>query len=379
LERRLGGEAAVGEGDADSVSAQAVAGRIACRYRADMIAQVAAEVVRLVAQGVPAGEIAVVAPYADGVLRHLLGRELSRAQIPFSASRRFSALREEPVARLGLTVAALAHPGWQSPPHPWDVSNALAYIAGLDAVRAALATRHLYDARTGQLLDGGDLAGREVDRIGAGPLARIATVRSWIEACGSPDTQQPLDHFLRRLFGEVVSRPETTSDEASAYARLVTSAAWFREAAPAMGLAGSEVGRRFVQMVWDGVVAAAPVESAGAAPGAVLLVAPVYTYLLQPRRARFQFWLDVGSMRWWEPPHQPLTNPHVLSRSWPPGERWTDAVDYETRNRTLRRLIHGLCRRCTEAVYLCSSEIEESGEPQDSPLLRAFDRIRAGR
>lgn len=403
LERRIGGAAGPPKDGAGPAATAAVAGRIACHHRADMIAQVAAEVVRLVGDGVPAGEIAVVAPHADGVLRHLLGRELSGAQIPFSASRRFAALREEPVARLGLTLASLAHPDWQAPPHPWDVTHALAYVTGLDAVRAALACRHLYDGQTGRLLEAGRLADRETDRIGAGALARIAAVIAWIETCRASVARPPLDHFLRRLFGEVVSRPKTTPDEASAYARLVTAAARFHEAAPAMGLSGPQTGRQFAQMVWDGVVAAAPVESArheepvlpegraasgdphgaaetatGAAEaGAVLLVAPVYTYLLQPRRARYQFWLDVGSMRWWEPPHQPLTNPHVLSRSWPPGDRWTDAVDYETRNRTLRRLVHGLCRRCTEAVYLCSSEVEESGEPQDSPLLRAFDRIGA--
>ena len=406
LDRYLGGTDRVCEGDAGSgtvsavsadtalSAATAVAGRITCRYRADMIGRVAAEVVRLVGEGIPAGQIAVVAPHADGVLRHLLGRYLDRAGIPFSASRRFTALREERAARLGLTLAALAHPHWQVRPHPWDVAEVLAFIGDLDPVRAALAARHVYDPKAGRLVDAAAVTDKQTQRIGRGALARIDAVRVWIEASPSSEGSPPLDHFLRRLFGEVISRPRLTPDEAAAYARLVTSAGWFREAAPAMGLDGREAGHRFLEMVWDGVVAAAPVETAapvgGTAPSetadpqmdaedAVLLVAPVYTYLLQPRRARFQFWLDVGSMRWWEPPHQPLTNPHVLARSWPEGARWTDAVDYDTRNRTLRRLVHGLCRRCAEAVYVCSSELEEAGEPQDSPLLRALDRIRPGR
>jgi hypothetical protein len=65
----------------------------------------------------------------------------------------------------------------------------------------------------------------------------------------------------------------------------------------------------------------------------------------------------------------------VLSRSWPSGERWTDAVDYTTRNQVLRRLIRGLCARCREGVYLCWSELEEAGGPQDGPLLRAASRV----
>ena len=128
-------------------------------------------------------------------------------------------------------------------------------------------------------------------------------------------------------------------------------------------------------MVEEGVVAAAHPPDAPAA-GAVLVMAPVYTYLLEERFDRYQFWLDAGSMSWWEPPHQPLTNPHVLSRRWPREARWTDAVDHETRNRTLGRLVRGLCSRAGEAVYLCWSETEGSGQPEaDSPLLRAAAQL----
>jgi len=378
LDWHLGGRHAAGsDGEASGALGEArrgLAGRIVCRYRADMISGVADEVVRLVESGVPAAQIAVVAPHADGVLRHLLGRALGRARIPFSAARRFAALRDERIVRLGLTLAALAHPQWQARPHPWDVAEALAYLGDLDPVRAALATRQAYDAQRGRLAHVAGPNGAEAERLGPAALTRLDAVRAWLEADGG---QEPLDHFLRRLFGEVISRPGLGADQAAAYARLVSSAAWFREAAPALGLDRDEAGQRFLDMVWDGVVAAAPVEDGAPAEpdGGVLLVAPVYTYLLQSRGARYQFWLDVGSMRWWEPPHQPLTNPHVLARSWPEGDRWTDAVDFATRNDTLRRLVHGLCRRCSKGVYACSSEVEEAGEPQDGPLLRALDRV----
>jgi hypothetical protein len=112
-----------------------------------------------------------------------------------------------------------------------------------------------------------------------------------------------------------------------------------------------------------------------AAPESTALVAPVYTYLLSGHQARYQFWLDIGSRHWWEPPQQLLTNPHVLARRWEAGRRWTLETELEQRNRTLHRLVLGLALRCREGIYLCASELESSGQMQESPLLEAVQQV----
>jgi len=61
----------------------------------------------------------------------------------------------------------------------------------------------------------------------------------------------------------------------------------------------------------------------------------------------------------------------VLARGWPLGQAWTDKIDFQRRNEVLGRLVRGLCARVSEVVYLCWSELEAGGEPQDSPLLHA--------
>ena len=351
---------------------------LSARHRGQMVGEVAAEVVRLVEGGAAEpGEIAVVAPHADGVLRFLVGEALREAGIPCAMVRRFESLREEPETRLALALAALAYPGWQQPPHAADVSEALQAALGLDAVRAHLLTRAAYDAGSGALRDLGDGDARLRERLPDGTLEAFESLRRWLEARrqGEP---QPLDLFLRQLFGEVLSRPDLDPGRAAMYARLISSASWFRRSAPSLG-AGPDPGgtaEGYARMVEEGVVAAAHAPEAAEAAGAVLVVAPVYTYLLEERFDRYQFWLDAGSISWWEPPHQPLTNPHVLSRRWPRQARWTDAVDYETRNRTLGRLVRGLCSRAGETVYLCWSETEGHGPPEeDSPLLRAAAQL----
>ena len=104
-------------------------------------------------------------------------------------------------------------------------------------------------------------------------------------------------------------------------------------------------------------------------------MAPVYTYLLSGHIARYQFWLDIGSMSWWDPLHQPLTNHYVLTRRWNRDERWTDAVDFSVRNQNLYRLIRGLCLCCRGGIYLCASDSEGDGDVQDGPLMTAVHQV----
>ena len=362
----------------DQAAASGALRLISARHRGQMVGEVAAEVVRLVSTGAAGpGEIAVVAPHADGVLRFLVSEALREAEIPCAVVRRFESLREEPETRIALALAALAYPAWNHAPHAADVSEAFQAALGLDAVRAHLLARAGYDAGSGTLRDLGEGDPRLQERLPGGTLEAFETLRRWLEARrqGEP---QPLDLFLRQLFGEVLSRPDLDPGRAAMYSRLISSASWFRRSAPSLG-AGPDPGgtaEGYARMVEEGVVAAAHAPEAAEAAGAVLVMAPVYTYLLEERFDRYQFWLDAGSISWWEPPHQPLTNPHVLSRRWPREARWTDAVDHETRNRTLGRLVRGLCSRAGEAVYLCWSETEGSGPPEeDSPLLRAAAQL----
>ena len=359
---------------------KAVAGRIFTHYRSQMIDEVVKKIADLVGSGVDPGDIAAIAPHADGVLRFLMSEALEEKGVPFVVVRRYESLREEQGVRACLTLAALAHPDWEFRPHPYDVAEAMALVTGLDPVRAALAARHFYDPASGRLRSVDGLSGEIVRRIGPDRIEHWERVHRWLLADRNPGSGN-IDHFFRELFGEVLATESMRPEEGTLYARLINSATWFRRAAPAMGLGEKPDGRRYLDMLSEGIVSAdyqTGVEEI-VASGKVMLVAPVYTYLLHEQVSRFQFWLDVGSIFWWEPPHQPLTNPYVLSRSWRRGARWTESEDRERRNQLLQRLVRGLCRRCLEGVYVCASEVEAvGGGPQESPLLRALEATLAG-
>jgi hypothetical protein len=358
-------------------AAGAVASLIQTRYRAQMLEKVAEEIISLVEKGVPPGQIAVVAPYADGVLRFSLGEALGRADVPFAVMRRFESLREEPIVRACLTLTALAHPSWDIKPPPHDVAEAMALaLTPLDRVRAALIGRHLYNPRAGLLRQRDELGAVEQERIGFAALERFERLEQWVAAYRDGG-EAPFDHFLRRLFGEVLANPQLNPEDAAVYSKLIASASGFRQAAPALGTDEAGAGGRYVRMVMEGVVAAQHLSGSDveAAAESLVLVAPVYTYLLSRQTARYHFWLDVGSLNWWQPPHQPLTNHHVLSRRWKRGERWTENTDFAVRNRVLFRLVDGLSRRCSDKIYLCTCEVETSGEVLDSPLIRSVQQV----
>jgi hypothetical protein len=213
---------------------------------------------------------------------------------------------------------------------------------------------------------------------------RYSTLRDWILAYRESE-QLPLDHFLRKLFGEVLSQAgfgfHSNFDSVRVAASLVESVKKFRQSLESTFLGASSdsrfpnLGREYIQMLQDGVIAASYVESWKTEDKDAVLVAPAHTFLMMNKPVTVQFWLDPGSSGWYERLSQPLTHPYVLSRSWGADRQWTDADDVQYSKEAMARLISGLLRRCRERVYLGIAELGESGYEQRGELLRAFQKI----
>jgi hypothetical protein len=190
----------------------------------------------------------------------------------------------------------------------------------------------------------------------------------------------PLDHFLRKLFGEVLSQPgfgfHRNSDAARVASSLIESVQKFRVALDLTGFQNlSGLGREYILMLQEGVIAASYVEAWRVDEAETVFVAPAHTFLMTNRPVRVQFWLDAGSSGWVERLFQPLTQPYVLARDWQPGRQWTDAEDVASQKESLARLVSGLLHRCGDHVYLGLAELGESGFEQRGDLLRAFQKI----
>lgn len=361
------------------------------RFYPEMLDWVAEEISQLVhQQGVPPDEIAVLAPYLSDALRFSLEVRLQEQGVPNRAHRPSRALRDETATRCLLTLACIAHPEWGIHPARYDLAYALVQaIQDLDLVRAQLLAEIVYRKRDGvpalspfEMIQP-SMQERITYRVGG----YYEGLRRWLDEYQQGPPAE-LDQFLSRLFGEVLSQPgygfhaSFTAGEVAA--NLIESVQKFRQAVgDILAEEGISPGKEYVQMVQDGVIAAQYVRSwqsspgedlRSAAPQAVLL-APAYTFVMNNRPVRYQFWLDVGSRGWYERLYQPLTHPYVLSRRWLVGKPWTDAEEYETSIESLQQLVLGLLRRCRERVYLGLSELGEQGYEQRGLLLRALQRM----
>lgn len=383
LQRAIGGEPALTQhpgGDGNVLNALAFQQE---RFYPEMLDWVADQISDLVhGAGTPPGEIAVLAPFVSDALRFSLTQRLERRGIPVHSHRPSRALREEPAARALLTLAALAHPEWGLRPARSDYTQTLQQaIAGLDPVRAQLLAEITYRVRDGvpQLTSFESIVPAMQSRITFNVGERYERLRGWLDAytSGPPEA---LDHFLARLFGELLSQPgfgfHQDFQGGRVAATLIESIQKFRWAATDLPEdPDSPLGRTYLLMVAEGVIAASYLESWHTPPAEAVFLAPAYTFLMQNRAVDYQFWLDVGARSWFERIAQPLTHPYVLSRNWPLGRQWTQ-VDEETTSRdTLQRLALGLARRCRNRVYLGISQLNEQGYESRGPLLRAFDLV----
>jgi hypothetical protein len=351
-------------------------------YYPQMIDWTADQIIDLVKnQNVPPNQIAVLAPYLSDSLRFGLSYRLNTAGIPTLSHRPSRALRDEPVTRALLTFTALVHPTWMGLPPVADVTDALSMaIEGLDPVRARLLTSIVYRIGSGELSSFTVITTEMQTRISYVVGERFEALRAWLMSYRAQAGTMPLDHFLRRLFGEILSQPgygfHTDLEAGRVASQLIASAQRFRQTLyPGDQADWNQAGQEYLILVSQRFLSALHVQSWQDEESKSVFLLPTSTFLLRNRVVDYQFWLDVGSNSWWERLEQPLTHPHVLRRGYSPDMPWTDDMEAEAQTDLLYRIVVGLTRRCRKQIYLGITGLGEEGFEQRGPLLRVFQQI----
>lgn len=356
---------------------------IQSRFYPELLDVVVGEIEKMVSAGVPPSEIVVLAPYLSDALRFSVTNRLDARAIPWRSHRPSRSLRDEPSSRALITLAALAHPHWNVHPPKFDIAYAfMQVIDGIDLVRAQLLADIVYRQHDLELSPFDKIKPDMQERITFTFGNRYTMLRDWLMAYRE-DAPLPLDHFFRKLFGEVISQAgfgyHRNFDSIRVAGTLVDSVKNFRLAMePSIAdenRSEFDLGREYIAMLEDGVIAASYVEAWSNINKDAVLVSPAHTFLMMNRPVTYQFWLDPGSSGWYERLSQPVTHPYVLSRGWQPGRLWTDADEVQHAKESMARLISGLLLRCRERVYLGIAELGESGFEGRGELLRAFQKV----
>ncbi len=400
------------------------------KYWTGMLNWVVDHIVTLVGQGVHPKDIAVLAPYVEDILRFELQERLQPLGIRVRSVRPSRPLYDHPIVRMMVSFARLAHPEWEQFVAGADLARALAVgIAELDVARAQLVADAALRLSTRQLLPLDDPALWQ--RVGMRFYDRYATLQRWLLEIGgassatardegrttddeppspavprpspfathpqseieNPKLELPLDLFWQRLFSEVLTQPgfglDQDLDAALVCDKLIKSARGFREVFERTQLeagdlpggptstANLDIGLEYIKTLGEDILAAqyAPEREPDIADDDAVLVTPAYTYLINNFRSRYQFWLEINSLGWYERVYQPLTHPYVLSRQWQPGRRWTEEDEERARLTMISKLLRGLTYRCAGKLYLAYSQLSISGQEESGPLARAIFRL----
>jgi hypothetical protein len=316
------------------------------------------------------------------VLRFSLSNKLTALGVPHHSHRPSRALRDEPATQTLLTLATLAFPSWDLLPKRINLAFALMQaIEGLDLVRAQLLTAYVYDQTLEDfcLKPFSDTPISVRDRISFRVGEKYDHLRDWLAAI-EPNAADTLDFFLNRLFGEVLGQPgygfHNDLASANTIANLIESIQKFRWAiSPQLGSDSFSLGKEYVQMVTEGVIAAQYMQSWQQEVHDSVFLAPAYTFLIQNEPVDYQFWLDIGSPSWYQRLDQPLTQPYVLSRHWDKHQIWNADDELAAAHDALSRLSLGLLSRCRKQVYLGMSELDVGGYENRGLLLRIFQQV----
>lgn len=345
----------------------------------DWIASQVKELIEV--QHIPPEDIVVLTPFLSDSLRYSINTRFEDAGINMSTFRPSRGLRDEPAIKAVLTLVKLAFPTWNLKPVKDEVRNALLLlIDGCDYIRADLITQVLFYASSGNLRSFDPIKKEMQQRITFLIGERFEKLRLWLEENAKDDSLE-LDIFISRLFGELLSQPgyrfHQNYDSAAAVSRLVESARKFRwvmidNASPQT----PDLNKEYIRLVETGIISAQYMSDweAKNRSGSVL-VSPAFSYLMNNRPVRFQFWLDIGSQGWWTRLDQPLTHPYVLNRNWQIGKLWTDMHENTTNQQSLIYIMDGLIRRCREHIFMCTLGVNEQGNEERGALIMSVQTI----
>jgi hypothetical protein len=347
-----------------------------------VITWVAMKIKELLEDGTSPDEIVILAPFLSDSLRFLLSSELATHQIKSTSHRPSRALRDEPVTHCLLTLASLAHPDWKIQPTIHELSFAfMQLLENFDLTRSYLLAKHCFKifSKEGFLDDFENFPPGLQDRVTFFAGNRYQSLVNWLrDYINHPP--QPLDHFLIRLFGELLSQPgygfHNNFDTGQISEQIIDSIRKFRlSAGEVLGFTNLQLGVEYYRMVKTGVLANQYPRSWTHRPKDAVYLTPAYTFLLSNTPVDYQFWLDVGSRGWYERIFQPLTNPHVLNRDWEIGLPWRDSEEVSLNHESLNRLSSGLIRRCRKGIFCCLTNTDEHGFEQKGLLIKSLNKV----
>jgi len=352
------------------------------RFYPQMISEVCAKISELIHnRNTATEEIVILAPYLSDSVKFSLSQNLESAGIKHTAYRPSQIYINHPLIRALITIAKMAYNAWPFSISPLEMRNALVtIITDLDIARAELAVQTLFSVNEKTLRSFDSIQNSKMqERISFKIGGKIEDFRNWL-LDNMQVEEEPLDIFFRRLFGELLSKKGfklfEDLESAKIIHNLTQSLKSFRQFSIAyLDLEIKQINLEYIRTIEDGLLPSSFFDQAAEEEEGSVRIEPAHSFLMQNRACDYQFWLDAGSLGWWERLNQPLTNPYLLRRKQLDSTNWTDADEFHSNQASMHRVIQGLIRRCRKKVFISAVNINEYGNEHRGPLLQAIQDL----
>ena len=350
------------------------------KFYPEMIDEVVNQISDLIKKECTPNQIVILSPFVSNSMRFQIQQRLDARNIKLISHRPSRSLEEESITHGLITWIKIAYPEWNFPVSLYQFRTAIHQAIGnMDPIRADLIARIVLANNT-------PLSLRPIDNINPDLLERISIQASfqyqkiyeWL--INYQQEKSEIDVFLSRFFGEVISQPgfgfHSNFEAAEIAGKLIESMRNFRaNTLDHFQSTKENWALDYITMLESGLISALYIQNWELPPEDSVYLAPAHTFLMQNRTIKYQFWLDIGNLGWWQRLMQPLTQPYVLSRNWQDGMKWTDIHEYENNQLNMEKMISGLLRRCSGNVFLHTAGYNENGDEQAGPLLKATQKL----
>jgi hypothetical protein len=287
--------------------------------------------------------------------------------VPFRVEQRWRSLLDDPATRACLTALRLAAPAPARRASVVELADLLVNLLDTNPVHAQRLANVMFDPDEGTVRPPAGVERRLAALQLGPPEPGVVALAGWVATSREVDG---LAGRLGRLAGDILDLPSSPNRDrlVDACRRLAAVAERFVESAPRLGCAPPFLDD-FLAFVDSETIAAADALEQDPAP-ALVLTTP-HAFLTSGRCVHRQFWLDVASPSWWEPPLLLLSNPHALSAD-PARLPFTIDDEERIRARVLGRMVRNLAARATSGIHALATRTGIDGELLDGPLIDAL-------
>ncbi|MGM0602976.1 MAG: UvrD-helicase domain-containing protein [Bacillota bacterium] len=340
-------------------------GEIDSELRGDMLIQLGRRIISLIESGVNVEDIAVISPQIDKVLLFSLNRILEKNGYKLTNLNKSKKLVDIPFAR-ALVVLYLFYKNRTEMIGMSALQQTFSLLLELDPVRSSLLAEEIAAAGM-KLIDIDDKNIRE--KIGFAGSERYDYLKDWLRE--KEDEELEIEHFFQAVFSQLLSPLNPSREDIFACKQMIESVARFREAVSNFHTKEEDLSSRYIDMIYEGTLAADTLFSEEEKEGRVILSSP-YKFLFSPEISgvKYMFLIDISSENWMRSIAKELVNPYIFTDQWEVKKEWNDKIDQNIRRRQLSDFLINLINKVNKGIIFTDSFLNSMGWEQDGPLYK---------